>query len=72
MMSQPHLLLKCSLLSIKHLTACVCACVCVCFNQSLLQVILRTREDEIQFLRQEAHSLREELKIAQMVLPLFI
>ncbi|XP_006809202.2 myosin-11-like [Neolamprologus brichardi] len=37
-------------------------------NQELKkkQVILRAREAEIQFLRQESHSLREELKIAQM------
>ncbi|XP_030590791.1 nuclear mitotic apparatus protein 1 [Archocentrus centrarchus] len=37
-------------------------------NQELKnkQVILRAREAEIQFLRQEAHSLKEELKIAQM------
>lgn len=32
-----------------------------------LQVILGAREAEMQFLRQEAHSLKEELKIARMV-----
>lgn len=32
-----------------------------------LQVILRAREAEMQFLRQEAQSLKEELKIARMV-----
>ncbi|XP_073349695.1 myosin phosphatase Rho-interacting protein-like [Pagrus major] len=31
-----------------------------------MEVILRAREAEMQFLRQEAHSLREELKIARM------
>lgn len=34
----------------------------------MFQVILRAREAEMQFLRQEARSLREELKIARMVL----
>lgn len=34
----------------------------------MLQVILRAREAEMQFLRQEARSLKEELKIARMVL----
>ncbi|XP_070778992.1 trichohyalin [Enoplosus armatus] len=39
-------------------------------NQELKkkQVILRAREAEMQFLRQEARSLRDELKIARMVL----
>lgn len=32
-----------------------------------LQVILRAREAEMQFLRQEARSLKEEMKIARMV-----
>lgn len=41
---------------------------CVDTDLSMLQVILRAREAEIQFLRQESHSLREELKIAQMVI----
>ena len=34
----------------------------------MLQVILRAREAEMQFLRQEARSLREDLKLARMVL----
>ncbi len=34
----------------------------------ILQVILRAREAEMQFLRQEARALREELKVARMVL----
>lgn len=34
---------------------------------AMLQVILRAREAEMQFLRQEAQSLKEELKIARMV-----
>lgn len=38
----------------------------LCFM--LLQMILRAREAEMQFLQQEAHSLSEELKVARMVL----
>lgn len=38
-----------------------------CGELPWLQVILRAREAEMQFLRQEAHSLKEELKIARMV-----
>ena len=33
----------------------------------MFQVILRAREAEMQFLRQEARSLKEELKLARMV-----
>lgn len=36
------------------------------------QMIVRAREAEMQFLRQEASSLREELEIARMVPTVFI
>lgn len=45
-----------------------CNLYCIILYFILLQVILRAREAEMQFLRQEARSLREELKIARMVL----
>lgn len=41
-----------------------------CGESPGLQVILRAREAEMQFLRQEAQSLKEELKIARMVVVL--